>query len=109
MGPQSGGKIGVAGTTGGNRTPDFGGPRHGNDGPLEATFASGGIVVTSIGPNADFAHAVALQADGKIVAAGTDSAHFALARYGTDGALDATFGTGGVATTTFAGSSASAF
>ena len=52
-------------------------------------------------PNFDSAAAVAIQGDGKIVAAGIDdlldssSGRFALTRYNSDGTLDQTFGTGG--------------
>ena len=59
------------------------------------------------------ARAVAIQANGRIVVAGsitdlnTFNDDFALARYNTTGALDSTFGTGGLVTTGF-GDSASA-
>ncbi|HEU4729192.1 MAG TPA: hypothetical protein VFT22_14915, partial [Kofleriaceae bacterium] len=55
----------------------------------------------------DTAYAIAVQADGKIVVAGSAKAagatgdDFALARYTASGALDATFGTGGKVTTSF--------
>jgi uncharacterized delta-60 repeat protein len=51
------------------------------------------------------ASALALQPDGKLVAAGlSDNAEdsgFALARYNSDGSLDSNFGTGGKVTTAF--------
>ena len=75
-----------------------------------ANAASTGTVQTDFGGREGI-RGTALQADGKLVAAGffygtsTDNS-FALARYGTDGKLDATFGIGGkVLTTTFAASS----
>ena len=108
MALQSDDKIVVVGTTGPSGASDFALARYAIDGSLDSTFGSGGIVTTSIGSN-DAAHAVALQADGNIVAAGTDSAHMAVARYDTNGVLDPTFGTGGIATTTFGGSSAFAY
>jgi hypothetical protein len=47
---------------------------------------------------------VVLQGDGKIVAAGyIDAANFALARYLSNGALDANFGLGGTVNTDFGG------
>jgi len=53
------------------------------------------------------AHGVAVQPDGKLVAVGvaktSRSGDFALARYNTNGSLDATFGTGGKVTTDFNG------
>ena len=61
--------------------------------------------MTNIGPNDDQAYTIALQPDGKIVAAGRRGIQFypseqrkgnvALARYNSDGSLDATFGSGG--------------
>ena len=71
--------------------------RYLSDGSLDASFGTGGIVTTSIGNAAIFA--VALQVDGKIVAIGTDSNNFVLARYLSNGSLDASFGTGGIAIT----------
>ena len=40
------------------------------DGDLDVTFGTGGIVTTAIGSAQDYAEAVAVQSDGKIVAAG---------------------------------------
>jgi uncharacterized delta-60 repeat protein len=53
----------------------------------------------------DVATAVALQPDGKIVAAGVSDKIFALARYNANGSLDASFGTGGKVTTAVGSSS----
>ena len=75
--------------------------RYGVDGALDPTFGSGGIVTTDVGA-ADELLAVAVDADGRIVAAGTTGAPggaYALARYAADGALDAAFGDGGILTT----------
>ncbi len=81
--------------------------RYNSDGTLDASFGGGGKVMTDFTPWGDEAKGVAIQADGKIVAAGVaadaagvaaDSAHpskFALARYNSDGTLDASFGGGG--------------
>ena len=57
-------------------------------------------MLTDVGTTAiDSAYSVALQADGKIVAAGTSGAttrtDFALVRYTTDGRLDTSYGSGG--------------
>ena len=49
------------------------------------------------------ASAVAVQADGKIVVAGSSDGNFALARYGVDGALDASFSGDGLVTTDLGG------
>jgi hypothetical protein len=57
-------------------------------------------VTTAVGPGDDFAYGVAIQADGKIVAAGDASNgsdyDFALARYTVSGTLDATFDSTGI-------------
>lgn len=72
-------------------------------GALDATFGSGGVVITGVGASDDFGRAVARQSDGKLLVAGTTYANyayqFALARYHPDGAPDGTFGNGGRVTT----------
>lgn len=72
-------------------------------GQVDTSFAAGGTAVTPIGISEDYANAVAVQADGKVVVAGatqtTSGTHFALVRYERDGSLDATFGQGGKVTT----------
>ena len=73
------------------------------DGSLDSSFGSGGIVATAIGSNNAYGFSVAVQSDGKIVVAGGykagDYNNFATARYETNGSLDVAFGTGGVVTT----------
>src|SRR5262245_4675492 len=73
-------------------------------GRLDAGFGTGGTVITDFGGPAA-ARTVAVQADGKILAAGVaffnGVTNFAAARYNSDGTLDASFGTGGIATTAF--------
>ncbi|MQA76160.1 MAG: hypothetical protein GEU88_17810 [Solirubrobacterales bacterium] len=94
MAIQPDGKIVAAGRAGGL----FALARYNPDGSLDATFGSGGKVVTSIGDGGDFARAVAIQADGKIVAAGRTAqggGNVAVARYLPSGALDPTFGDAG--------------
>jgi uncharacterized delta-60 repeat protein len=59
----------------------------------------------------DFATAIVLQPDAKIVVGGTASSNassesFGVARLNPDGSLDSTFGTGGTVTTTFSGAQA---
>ncbi len=75
---------------------DFALARYLPDGSSDSSFGAGGEVTTDFEGNADVASAVALQADGKIVAAGRSQnatgIDFALARYNTDGSLDTTFG-----------------
>lgn len=75
------------------------------DGTLDPTFGTAGKTTTSFGLNDAKAHAIAIQADGKIVVAGetyTNSTvveDFALARYNADGTPDMTFGTNGLVVT----------
>ena len=84
-------------------------------GDLDPTFGTGGLVTTDFGGRGDFGLAVALQSDGKIIAAGNSSAvgvfsvDFALARYNTNGSLDSTFGSNGTVLTSFGGNLSAAF
>jgi uncharacterized delta-60 repeat protein len=68
--------------------------RYLTNGSLDMSFGTGGVVSTPM-PQPGGALAIAIQSDGKIVAAGVSGEHVALARYETTGALDATFGSGG--------------
>src|SRR5215469_7007501 len=74
-------------------------------GTLDSTFGTGGKVTTDFGGTGAAARTVAVQADGKILTAGVAGfngvANFALARYNSNGTLDASFGTGGIVTTAF--------
>ena len=100
---QADGKIVVAGFSENGSNTGFALVRYGTDGTLDASFGSGGIVTTAIGSGSDRGYDVAIQSDGKIVVAGYSesgsNSDFALVRYGTDGTLDASFGTGGIVTT----------
>ena len=70
------------------------------DGSLDTSFGTGGSVTTGIDTNGpDSAMETAVQADGKIIVAGTSTRDFAAVRYNTDGSLDTNFGTGGKVTT----------
>ena len=106
---QTDGKIVAAGYAYMGAGYDFALARYNSNGSLDATFGAGGKVTTDFPSPNDRAFAVAVQPDGKIVAAGLRSADFALARYNGNGSLDATFGTSGKVTTDFAGSSDAAF
>ena len=67
-------------------------------GSLDPLFGVGGKVTTDLSPGVDTGNAVAVQADGKIVAlVSTSQPGAALARYLTDGTLDPSFGNGGIA------------
>lgn len=83
----------------------FGVFRYTARGELDTSFGEGGWAHTDLG-SFDFAHAVALQEDGKIVVGGESdwprASCFTLARYTSGGALDTTFGGGdGVVRTMF--------
>ena len=78
-------------------------------GSLDPTFGDGGLVTANFGyaPSGDEGRdVIAVQADGKIVLAGSSDgwssgADFAVARYNPDGSLDTSFGTEGKVTTDF--------
>lgn len=102
---QPDGKIIGAGTNG-----DFALARFNVDGTLDSSFGVAGKTTTDFFGRGDFARAVALQPDGKIILAGScevmagiDGNDFAVARYRSDGTLDTSFGSGGKVTTDFFG------
>ena len=106
---QADGKLVVAGDSRGGGSFDFALARYLPDGTLDSTFGDAGTVLTDFGSeNFDFANALAIQADGKLVVAGvshnSDSSDFALARYLPNGTLDSTFGDAGKVLTDFNGS-----
>jgi uncharacterized delta-60 repeat protein len=100
---QPDGKLVAAGEAG----ADFALARYNPDGTLDPSFNGSGLVTTDFAGAFDRVEALAVQADGKLVAAGQAfsgaSLDFALARYNPDGTLDASFGSGGKVTTDLAG------
>src|SRR6185369_13250141 len=102
---QPDGKIVAAGAVQFSASSDFALARYNTDGTLDGTFGAGGKVTTDFTGGYDFATSVVVQPDGKILAGGNAGmapfAGFALARYNSDGSLDATFGTGGKVATGF--------
>jgi uncharacterized delta-60 repeat protein len=109
---QGDGKIVVAGVTQVGVDSAFAVARYNANGLIDNTFGGVGRVVTNFvgsdhgGSSGDAAFGVAVQGDGKIVVVGraeTDTGlartDIAVARYNTNGTLDATFGTGGKVTT----------
>jgi uncharacterized delta-60 repeat protein len=83
---------------------DFALSRYMPDGSLDPGFDGNGSLRTDFGGGEEVARAVAIQADGRIVAAGErapGNADFALARYAPDGSLDASFGGDGRVLTEF--------
>lgn len=78
-----------------------------SDGALDTSFGAQGAVLTHVDDSGAEARAIGLEPDGRIVLAGTafaTTAHddaFAVARYASDGELDRSFGTNGIAETDF--------
>jgi uncharacterized delta-60 repeat protein len=80
-----------------NAKTEFSLVRYNLDGSLDKSFGGTGEVGGPMGR----VRAVAIEPDGKILAAGMSGNDFAVARYNTNGSLDITFGNRGVATTGF--------
>jgi len=113
VGIQQDGKILIAGQA----NPDPAAPgntvgaleRLNSDGSLDASFGSGGMVMTAFPNGPSSFSKFTIQQDGLIIAAGapqdtrTGASSFALARYKADGNLDPSFGSGGLVTTALAG------
>jgi uncharacterized delta-60 repeat protein len=121
---QTDSKIVVAGGgVGPTDSGDVAVARYTTDGRLDTSFGDGGTTLANFGADpegnnegsSEWASAVAIQADGKIVAAGSTDVRgvrcggaigsicddFALARFNADGTLDTTFGKGGKVVTGF--------
>ena len=111
---QSDGRIVAAGAVSNGPQSDFAIARYNSNGTLDATFGTNGKVTTAFSNTNDFAYALAVQSDGRIVAAGvTDNGpntpgDFAVVRYNADGSLDESFGDKGKVTTDFFGGDDSA-
>ena len=104
---QPDGRIIVAGYTGGSGGT-FALVRLLTNGAPDPGFGTSGLVETKVGDLSLELHAVAVQPDGRIVAAGFSrptggSFRFVVLRYLPNGALDTTFGTDGIVTTTYPG------
>ena len=108
---QPDGNIVVAGVSDRSGSRDFALARYTAAGQLDPSFGHGGLVVTPVRPlTTDIIHGIAVQPDGKIVAAGVTyddtvslrpHGDFMVARYTPNGELDPGFGVGGVVTTNF--------
>jgi len=102
---QEDGKILMAGFSEGTNY-NFALIRCNTDGSLDTTFDGDGKLTTDFAAGNDHAFDLAVQSDGKIIAAGYawgTREDFALARYNADGSLDTTFDADGKLTTDFAG------
>ncbi|MFF1792563.1 delta-60 repeat domain-containing protein, partial [Kitasatospora sp. NPDC058243] len=105
---QSDGRMVAAGyVTNVDGGSDFALVRYRTNGRLDEGFGDDGKVVTDFSEGYDQANGVAVQSDGRIVAAGfsswNDGTAFALARYTPDGHLDESFGNAGKVLASFSG------
>ncbi len=102
---QPDGKIVVAGQTVNGMGGDLAVVRYNPDGSLDTSLDGDGIATTSIVSGYDLAFAVAIQPDGKIVAAGSattgSDSDFVIVRFNPNGSLDTSFDTDGKVTTSF--------
>jgi uncharacterized delta-60 repeat protein len=98
---QPDGKIVIAGSSARGGVSCYAMVRLAIDGSLDAAFGTHGQVSTPFTTEQDYATSVALLADGRIVVAGELASYdknsdMGLARYTSSGALDPSFGTGGL-------------
>ena len=99
---QADGKILLAGDNYNGSTDSFALARYNTDGSLDTSFNGNGIVTTTIGTNGGWANSVTTQTDGKILLAGNsldNNYAIVLARFNSDGTLDASFNGNGVVKT----------
>jgi uncharacterized delta-60 repeat protein len=88
--------VAVGAAAGPSETGVFAITRYLTDGELDPSFDGDGMQTAAFAGGGDEAHSVAIQANGKIVAVGTDSRQrFGLVRYLSDGTPDPTFGNAG--------------
>ncbi len=111
---QTDGKIVLAGNSvaAGGLAANINLVRLNTNGSLDTTFDSDGKVTTDIGPNDD-ALSIAIQSDGKIIIGGgsdaSGSLETTLIRYNSNGSLDTTFNSDGIALINFAISNDAAY
>ncbi|MEH1822030.1 MAG: putative Ig domain-containing protein, partial [Nostoc sp.] len=102
---QADGKILVAGTSYNGTNNDFAIVRYNSNGTLDTSFNTTGKVTTDFNSNSDSGKSITVQADGKILVAGTSyngtNSDFAIVRYNSNGTLDTSFNTTGKVTTDF--------
>ncbi|HEX8369533.1 MAG TPA: FG-GAP-like repeat-containing protein [Pyrinomonadaceae bacterium] len=102
---QPDGKIVLVGTSGLINESDISLTRYNPNGALDNSFDADGIAVIELANSVDIVYDTALQADGKIVAAGYgfDGARavVTVARFNSNGSIDTTFGEQGAVVTPF--------
>jgi uncharacterized delta-60 repeat protein len=96
MALQRDGKVIVAGSSNNGNYEDFALVRFNYDGSLDHSLGNNGMVITSISSGDDRISAVAMQPDGKIVAAGSSNTDFGVVRYLPNGEPDRSFGVNGI-------------
>lgn len=95
------GKLIVAGESQIGGSYDFALTRLYPDGTIDSTFGVNALVITDLGGDYEFATSLAIQEDGKIIAAGkivngsVVTADFGMVRYSADGIIDSGFGMDG--------------
>ncbi|MZR62298.1 hypothetical protein [Alcanivorax sp. DP30] len=100
----SNGNLVVAGYSHNGSAYDFALVRYTSNGELDTSFGDGGLVVTDIGSNNDYAHEVIEDNNGNLVVVGytnnkrfdSNNYDFVIARYTPAGELDTTFGEAGI-------------
>ncbi len=100
---QPDGKLVLVGSCNNGTTTDVCALRYEINGTLDASFGSGGKLITVVGSGNSDASAVALQPDGKLLIAAQcvsgSTIDFCTLRYNANGTLDASFGTSGTLVT----------
>ncbi len=96
---QTDGKIVVCGSDFNNNNRNFLILRYLPNGNLDNTFSGDGKLMTKISAGLSEPLAIAIQSDGKILAAGYSEGKFALVRYTTKGQLDSSFSKDGIVIT----------
>jgi uncharacterized delta-60 repeat protein len=105
---QANSQVVVAGHSYPGADADFTVGRYNADGTSDTAFGNAGTATFDIAGGNDFARALAVQADGKLLVAGTSDTgngdfDVSVIRLHADGSLDTTFGDGGKATFDFEG------
>ncbi|MGB5846995.1 MAG: hypothetical protein WBH40_00830 [Ignavibacteriaceae bacterium] len=100
---QRDGKIVVVGSTDHKPTTDIVLIRYDENGSIDYSFGINGIVITDINSSLDIGKSLVIQSDGKIIVSGythiINKFFMTLLRYDSNGALDPTFGNGGIIVT----------
>ncbi len=88
---QTNGAIVVGGGTTQSGSTDFVASRYLSNGTIDTSFDVDGHAIVSMGEGVEFANAIAIQPNGRIVAVGQSDRDIAIVRFTTGGALDTSF------------------